>query len=197
MVSEEETSPRFVALLTETRRRLLPTVMRDRFADAREQFQASSYDDASRQFREVLALSSDPLVKDSEDAAVLAVLAQGFLDLAAAAATSAQTPAPAPVRAETTLPPAPPAIVPPVAIRQIVPPWPRNAVTSEATVTISLRVSIGADGRVKSATVEGPTRPQYDVQLVAAAKSWLYTPGTLNGTPVAMDKVVSLIINTR
>jgi hypothetical protein len=35
------------------------------------------------------------------------------------------------------------------------------------------------------------------LQLVAAAKSWLYAPGTLNGAPVPMDKVVSLIINTR
>jgi hypothetical protein len=60
-----------------------------------------------------------------------------------------------------------------------------------------MRVSIGADGRVKAASVVTPTRPQYDLQLIAAAQSWIYKPGTLNGEPVAMDKVVSLVIDPR
>ncbi len=194
-VSDEETPPRFVALLADTRRRLLPVAIRRLFSEGREKFQAKSYGEAREQLQRVLALAGDPLVKGAEEVADLGVLASGFLDLTNAAATAAAKPAPVPPR--EVVAPRPPAIVPPVAIRQAVPPWPRSAGAADGSITVSLRVSIGADGRVKNATVLTPTRPQFDLQLVAAAQGWVYKPGTLNGEPAAMEKVVSLVIDAR
>jgi TonB family protein len=194
VVSDEETPPRFVALLTEVRRKLLPAAIRKRFADGRDKFQAKAYDEARTAFRSVLDLSADPLMKGAEEVTDLGVLATGFLDLtnaATAAPKPAAPPAPPPVVAR------PPEIVPPVAIRQTIPPWPRAASTSGPTATVRLRVLVGADGRVKTAAVLTPTRPQFDLELVGAAQNWLYKPGTLNGEPVPMDKVVSLVIDTR
>jgi tetratricopeptide (TPR) repeat protein len=119
-VSDEEAPPRFVAMLTETRRRLLPGVIRKLLSDGRDRFQAKSYGEAKQHFEGVMRLASDPLVKGTQEVADLGVLAGGFLDLIEAAAAAAAKPVAAP--AVAPVPVRPPEVVPPVAIRQTIPP---------------------------------------------------------------------------
>jgi hypothetical protein len=190
--SEQEVPRRFVTLLNETRRKVLPAVIRQLFAEGRERFQAQSYDESRQPFQEVLKLANDPLVKGTPETTDLALLASGFLDLASAQALRTTRPAISPAATPASV--APPVIKPPVAIRQVVPSW--NFGPANSTVTVRLKVLVGVDGRVKSATIETPTRPQYDLQLLTATKSWLYSPGTLNGEPLPMEKMVSLAIVT-
>ena len=55
-----------------------------------------------------------------------------------------------------------------------------------------MRVVIGVDGRVKSATMERRLHPMYDAQVLSAAKNWTYKPATLNGEPVESDRLIQI-----
>ena len=57
---------------------------------------------------------------------------------------------------------------------------------------LSLRVTIGVNGRVTDATVEQSSHPLYDRLVVQASRDWLYQPATLNGRPVTSEKVVTV-----
>src|ERR1043166_6876935 len=98
----EERPPRFVTLYTNTRKRVLPAIVRQLFADAREQYQAKSFAKAKEQFDLVLALVDDPLLKDSPEIADLRLLAKGFGDLVAATTTPEKAPATTPAASTVT-----------------------------------------------------------------------------------------------
>ncbi len=55
-----------------------------------------------------------------------------------------------------------------------------------------LRVRIGADGRVASATIVKVTHPAYDNAALRAAKAWMYRPATRGGQPVAAQKDIQI-----
>jgi hypothetical protein len=50
---------------------------------------------------------------------------------------------------------------------------------------------------VKTATIERPSHPLYDVRLLQAAKGWLYRPAMRNGEPVESEKIVAVQLNPR
>jgi TonB family protein len=52
-------------------------------------------------------------------------------------------------------------------------------------------VQIGADGRVKGATIETPLHPRYDLEVLAAAWNWRYKPAMRNGDPIPSEKLVT------
>jgi len=81
-ISAEEVPPRFLMLLTETRRALLPGLLRKLFAQAREQYQAKAYDRAVPIFERILNLSETEDLRSLEDIGDLRVLSEGFVDLA-------------------------------------------------------------------------------------------------------------------
>ena len=60
-----------------------------------------------------------------------------------------------------------------------------------------MRVVIGTDGKVKSATIEESIEPRYDQRLLAAARSWLYEPATRGGEPVESEKIVEIQVEQR
>jgi TonB family protein len=88
---------------------------------------------------------------------------------------------------------APSVFVPPMVIRQPLPAWeaPPERV-AERGVLGTLRVAIGSDGSVMSATVEQGIDPRYDAVLVAAAREWRYEPARLNGVAVESEKVIDI-----
>jgi TonB family protein len=55
-----------------------------------------------------------------------------------------------------------------------------------------VKIVIGADGRVSSATIQAATHPLYDTQVLQVARTWLYTPATRDGQPVEVEKVLTV-----
>lgn len=197
----DDISPRFVALVNDARRRLLPDITKRLFNDAREQFRAKNQIAAREQFEQVLRLTDDGSWAETNEAENLRTIASGFLELVNATATAESRSSPPEPR---TLPPAtaigvptPPSprrvdLQPPVAIEQTMPKWrPIDAVTAQRHFTGAVRVRIGTDGRVTSADIEVATDPVYDKQLLEAVKSWRYKPGHRNGELIEMEKLVT------
>jgi TonB family protein len=203
----EDRSPRFVELLTETRRRIVPAVARRLFGDARDQFRAKNSAEAKRIFQEVSMLASDPVWRDVPEAEDLRTLASGFLELLEGAAASsasvsspasagATTPAAAPLAAAAS--PAFAEVQPPTAISQAMPKWvapdPVSAIT---TFHGAIKVLIGADGRVVAVSIATPTHATYDQQLLSAARNWVYKPATRSGQPIEVEKVVEFYLRPK
>ncbi len=125
--ADADLSPRFVELLTETRRRMVPVIARKLFADAREQYRAKNHADAQRTFEMVVTLASDGIWRETADADDLRTLASGFLDLLdgapAAAKAAPAAAAPQPVT-PTVIPPAAAPVATAAALGQVDPPVP-------------------------------------------------------------------------
>lgn len=105
-------------------------------------------------------------------------------------------------------PPSAPAGPPPAAatlvltepepVVQAAPAWiPPNSVAGSREYNGAIRVRIGPDGRVKSAEMEQPTYPTYDMRLLAAAREWIYKPATRNGIPVDSERVIPIQLKPR
>jgi len=193
--SPEEMPPRLVELVASTRRTLLPAIARRTFAEGREHFAARQTEDAIREFSLVITLVSDPAFEDASTALDLKTLAQGFIDLARATtppappAQAAQAP-PKPVEPAPAAP-VPPKVTQPVALQQPVPAVPSDAAGRVAPVLVVF-VTIGADGKVTSATVRQSAHPVYDRLVIQATREWRYTPATLNGKPIPSEQVVTI-----
>jgi periplasmic protein TonB len=86
----------------------------------------------------------------------------------------------------------------PIPVLQQPPAWiPPNAVAASREYVGAVRVRIGADGRVTSATIEQPTYPSYDARLLQVARQWLYKPATRNGEPVESERVIPIQLRPR
>jgi TonB family protein len=81
--------------------------------------------------------------------------------------------------------------VQPVVVKQFVPPVPPE-VGNQGGPLLSLRVTIGVNGRVTEATVQQSAHPLYDRLVVQASRDWVYQPAMLNGRPVTSEKVVTV-----
>jgi TonB family protein len=208
---DADLSPRFVELLTETRRRMVPVIARKLFADAREQYRAKNHADAQRTFEQVMTLASDGLWRETAEADDLRTLASGFLDLlsgapAAAKAVPAAAAAPQPVT-PTVIPPAAAPVATaaalgqveaPVPIRQAMPQWVApDRVSALRTFHGAIKVRIGADGHVVDVAMATPTHPDYDRMLLDAARTWVYKPATRNGQPIEVEKVVDFYLRSK
>ena len=191
--SAQDVPPRFVALVSDAKRRLLPSLARRAFNEGRDQFKNGSREDALKSFDLVMTLTSDALFKQSSDAEDLRTLASGFIELAKA---TAPPPPPAPIEAaakptEISRPTQTPEIVQPVVVKQYIPPVPAG-LNDQGGPTLSIRVVIGVSGRVTNATVQQPAHPLYDRLVLQASRDWIYQPATLNGRPVPSEKVVTV-----
>jgi TonB family protein len=204
--ADADLSPRFVELLTDTRRRMVPLIARRLFADAREQYRAKDTANAQRTFRLVMTLAGDRVWRDTADADDLRTLASGFLDLLDGAPV-AKPPAaePQPVTPTVVAPVAPVAtaavlgpIEAPVPIRQSMPQWfAPDRVSALRTFRGAIKVRIGADGHVVDVAMATPTHPDYDKVLLEAARSWVYKPATRNGQAIEVEKVVEFYLRSK
>jgi hypothetical protein len=113
--SANDVPPRFVTLVAEAKKKLLPAIARKTFTEAREEYRTGDKGAALKKFDLVLTLISSPIFKDSPDAEDLKTLASGFIELAKASAPptpepkaaevkAAPAPTPTPVAAATTSP---------------------------------------------------------------------------------------------
>jgi TonB family protein len=186
-------------------------IARKTFNEAREQFKSGDREEALKKFDLVVTLASTAGFKETSDAEDLRTLASGFVELARASAVRSEPPAAADAPpaatpalatgsagtlAKTASPSATAAPVQadvsqPVAVRQAIPPIP-SGISGLGSPTASVRVEIGADGRVINASMQQASHPLYDRLVLQAARDWLYTPAMLNGRPVPSEKVVTI-----
>jgi TonB family protein len=200
-------SPRVRNAFTEVRRRVLPTIIQQKYAQAKQAFDRKDFALAANGFGQVLETMADPDVATAMGQPPLAdlrLLAVGFKDLAVTAATP---PPPAPV-ATPTPPPPPPAeptparppriysnadadVTPPVALRQELPAYPGQVPIPRQGM---IEVVIDETGAVEGALMRISVSNVYDQLALAAARTWRYRPATANGAPVKYRKAVQVTI---
>ena len=198
--SESEVSPRLRALFADTRRRMLPTIIQDRYAQAKAAYDRKDYATAAHSFKLTLEMMSDPDLGGAANQppiSDLRTLAQGFQELSAKAAAPPPPP-PAPLPAVTTQPAGARIyssddvnVVPPLALRQVFPPFPARLVPAGQGV---VEVVVDETGIVESAALRQPVNPQYDTIVLSAAKTWLYKPAMLDGVPVKYRKMIQIVL---
>jgi tetratricopeptide (TPR) repeat protein len=206
--SGADASPRVRSAFSDVRRRMLPSIIQEKYAAAKAAFDRKNFPVAATVFTEVVEAMSDPDVADivkQPPLADLRVLAIGFRDLS----VSAAAPPPVPVRETppTTAPallvtPAPATVVaslrvyatsdaqvvPPTALKQALPPFPAQLLANRGV----LELVINEEGLVENATMRESVNPRYDTQLVNAARSWQYKPAMLDGRPVKYRKMMQI-----
>jgi hypothetical protein len=209
--SSEDFPPRFASLVSEAKKRLVPGIARKTFNEARDQFRSGDREKALKKFDFVLTLTATAGFKETSEAEDLRTLASGFVELERATAaaraettatepkatesrtpdTSAPEPAAAPTIAGSANPGLPTEVSQPVVIRQTIPAVPPG-IAGMGSPTATVRVEIGADGKVIAASMQQNSHPLYDRLVLQAAREWLYMPAMLNGRPVASEKVVNI-----
>ena len=262
-VSDADLPPRLVTLFSQTRKRVMPGVVKRLFTEARADFQARNMVTAREKFEKVQTLTRDPVMADAPDAVDLQLLVASYIDIlktstpapvpaanpvrtgtfgapsvatstsappAAAATTAASSaavaaaaappmaaPSPAaptstaatstnaPGKADTakaaatdaadTVAAVPRVLVPAVTVRQTFPSYEPLPGQPLKPMSGAVRITIGADGKVKEAVMEVPIDPRYDIRIVNAAKSWQYKPATLGGQPIQSEKIVQINIS--
>lgn len=197
-------SPRMRTAFTEARKRLLPSIIQQKYAEAKAAYDQQDFVAATRVFGQVLDGLSDPdmaAVANQSPLADLRLLAGGFHELSEkASAPPAPAPTPLPIAALAPGPPpsaAPPrvfgaedgVVVPPSVVRQQIPPFPGRIMTPGSGI---VEVVINESGTVESATMRVSLNPQYDKMVVAAAKGWQYLPATVDGAAVRFRKRVQV-----
>ena len=197
--SESEVSPRLRAAFSDVRRRMLPGIIQDRYAQAKTAFDRKEYAFAAQGFKQVLDVLADQDVGNAANQPPLSdlrTLAGGFYELAAKAAA----PPPAPVMPPPIIDNRPPAhvystddvnVAPPLPVRQVFPPFPGRSVPPGQGV---VEVVVDENGAVESATLRAPVHPAYDNLVLASAWAWHYKPAMLDGVPVKYRKMIQIVL---
>jgi TonB family protein len=200
---ETDASPRIRSAFTSVRRRMLPSIIQQKYAQAKAAFDRKEFAAANDGFTQVLAALADQDVAVEARQSPLAdlrTLAGGFQELAAKASAPPPVLAVAPVA--VPLPPAAPltpriytggetGVVPPIVVNQALPPFPGQVIIPRNG---RLELVIDESGAVESATMTGSVTPAYDQMVIAATKNWRYRPATQNGVPVKFRKTVQITI---
>ena len=195
--AENQASPRVQAAFRDVRQRVLPSIVRDAYTEAKSSYDRKDFEKAATQFQRVLALLKDPAAVGVSDLADLRTLSSGFLDLIKTAAA----PAPAPAVQVPTAPPPPPAprvysgedadVTPPVAVSQAVPPW-RPSKQEAQMYEIAVILLIDETGSVASLRLEGNLPASYEARFREAVGHWKYRPARKNGVPVKFQRAMSI-----
>jgi hypothetical protein len=221
--SEAEESPRIRSAFSDVRRRLLPGIIQEKYAQAKAAFDRHDSVAARAGFGHVLDLLADSDVAPAAEKPPLSelrTLAAGFRDLSARAAPLQST-SPLPAAIPPSVGAAAPRRLPGAmtavekdAARQpspervygiedadVVPPtvvrqsWAALADVFAVRTGI-ITIVIDATGAVESATMTAPVNPIYDRLALSTAKGWRYRPATVAGAPVKFRKVILLDLKT-
>jgi hypothetical protein len=204
--SDVEASPRIRAAFAEVRRRVLPEIVQQRYAEAKAAFDRKDYRGAADSFGQLLAMMDDPAIAPLAAQPPLAdvrTLAAGFRDLSLKAVAPPPPPdlpfAPAPgllplvsvVIPSLVYGPDDEQVSPPVPVRQALP---RIALPRTARIPTqgSIEVLISETGDVEAAVMKVAIDRTYDVVAEEAAKEWKYQPARLQGRPVKYRKIVQI-----
>lgn len=209
--ADDSASPRILSVFRETRRQLLPGIVRDRYLAAKAAFEQKD-PHARERFESVLTLLDDPDIRVQPAFGDLRTVVSAFLDLTKALA---DTPPPAalgqPLRVPDRLPAAvapgsgarmaaAPTIytaddadvIAPVATSQRIPRWVPNGSDAVRDFTGTLQVLVDERGRVLSASVSVSVHPAYDAALLKAVRAWQFAPARKQGVPVRYLKSIKI-----
>ncbi len=215
--------PRMRTVFTDARKRLLPSLVQQRYLVARAAFEQKEFATAAESFKLVLDGLDDPDLEASGSQPPLSdlkMLAAGFHDLAAKASappetradadTSARTDAgvdarPSASSASTAVEPGAGAAagVPHIyegSDTDVVPPITVRQVVPPFPgrllrgATATVELVINETGSVDSASMVVPLNPQFDRGVIEATRTWQYRPATRNGTPVKFRKRLLLSV---
>jgi tetratricopeptide (TPR) repeat protein len=203
--SQGDVSPRLRSVFSTVRQRVLPDMVQQEYVRAKNKYDRQEFAEAAEGFQRVLLVLEDPDLGGAAGRPPLSdlrTLAGGFRDLSAKAAEPPPAPEPAPTPEPVVqLPPPPPVksvygngdpgVVAPGIIRQQLPPFPREIPTGRTGV---LEVIVNEFGDVESAVMRSPINPRYDPLVLNAARSWRYSPATLDGLPVKYRKLISIAL---
>lgn len=197
-------SPRVRNAFTEVRRRVLPSLIQQKYMQAKGAFDRKEFGAAASGFSYVLDAMNDPDVAPQAGQPPLSdirTLAIGFKDLAVSAAAPPPPPA-APMTAAPVEPPPTPKppriytsndqdVTAPAVVRQELPPFPGQVVIPRQGM---IEIVIDETGAVESVMMRISVSPAYDQLALNTAKMWRYRPATLNGIPVKYRKAVQITI---
>jgi len=201
-----EVSPRVRSAFSEVRRRLLPALIPQQYAQAKAAFDKKDFAAAATGFSNVLKALGDPDVSHAATQPPLSdlrTLATGFQELSVKAAEPPPAPVPVPTTAPGPTPaperPAPPRIymsgdpkvVAPFTVRQDLP---RFTGRLSGSATGALEIVIDERGLVEMATIRKSVNLAYDRLAVDAVRSWRYKPATVDGVPVKFRKLIQIAI---
>jgi TonB family protein len=200
---ETDASPRIRSAFTSVRRRMLPSIIQQKYAQAKAAFDRKDFAAAADGFTQVLnALADQDVAAEARKPPLsdLRTLAGGFQELAAKAAAP-PPPSPLPVVVPPQPPPVPAApriytggetgIVAPGIVSQALPPFPGQVIIPRNG---KLEIVIDESGAVESAVMRESVSQSYDAIVLAATRAWRYRPATLNGAPVKFRKSVQITI---
>jgi TonB family protein len=92
-------------------------------------------------------------------------------------------------------------VVPPVAVRQVLPEYQKPSAAIAAAQKLMappskgmLEIVVDERGAVENATMRLSIQPQYDADVLAAARNWKFKPATKDGTPVKFRKYITINI---
>ena len=202
--SVEEVPRRLRTVFTEARRRLLPSIIEEKYVVAKTAFDRGDFKAAAGGFTQVLIALSDPDIAPAAEQRPLAdlrVLASGFNELtikamappppAAAVAVPAPVPESAAVRLRRIYNVNDANVTLPVVVRQDLPTFSGQVfVHTNAT----LDVVIDENGLVESAAIVSGLIPRYNPLVLAATKAWRYRPATVDGVPVKFRKRIQITL---
>jgi TonB family protein len=203
--SESEVSPRIRSAFADVRRRMLPAIIQQKYAEAKAAFDRKAFAAAAAGFSQVLVALTDPAVAADANRPPLSdlrTLAVGFEELSAkAAAPPPPPPPPAPVVATPPPPPTPIAfrvysgqdrdVIPPTIINQALPSFQGTVLVPRTGV---LEVLISETGDVESAVMTQSVTMAYDKLALNAARAWRFKPATVKGVPVKYRKTVQIAV---
>ncbi len=197
-------SPRVRNAFSDVRRRVLPSIIQQKYMQAKNAFDRKEFASAANGFTQVLDAMTDPdvaPVAGQPPLSDLRTLALGFKDLAMTAAAP-PLPPPTPVPAAALEPPPAPKaprvftsndqdVTAPGVIKQELPPFPGQVVIPRQGM---IEIVIDETGAVESAMMRIPVSPAYDQLALNVAKTWRYRPAMVNGVPVKYRKAVQVTI---
>jgi tetratricopeptide (TPR) repeat protein len=196
-----QVSPRVQTTFRDVRKRMLPAIVRQTYAEGKAAFDVGEMDNAKARFERVLAEIDALESLGSKEFVDLRLLAKGFVDLISRSAAPPPAPASTPAPAKRVEAPPPPSnvihtvgesgVTPPVVISQVMPPWrPSRQDTRNYEAVVS--IIIDETGAVTDLNIDGMLQPAYEAALRRAAPSWRFRPATLKGVPVKYRKNVAV-----
>jgi len=202
-------SPRVRLAFGEVRRRIMPGIIQQTYAQAKSAYDRKEFEIAAAGFGHVLEVMSDPELAalfGQPPLADLRTLAGGFRDLSVSAATPpplpvaaaappvASVPAPAVVQPPRIYNSGDAGVVAPQVIKQELPGYVGPMLMAKQG---AIEVTIDETGSVVMARIRQSVAVQYDAQALKAAQTWKYMPAMMDGKPVKYRKLVQVTIKPK
>ena len=216
-----DVSPRIETMFTNVRKRLLPSLIRERFQAIRGAVTKNDFTSAEPPLAEarLMITEAEKLGVKDEGLNDLGVLVDGFLQMIRTTADERRTssaptasagspapaaapppppeplPAPAVARGEAIYSVADEGVSPPVVLNQHVPPMTQAMLQISRSMRTSgiLDIVIDETGNVVDTIVRRSVMPSFDTLLVRAARYWKYQPAMKDGVPVRFLKTLVIV----